>query len=225
MTPSTQNEKFNASIQAAIAQPAQANLILLGQQLDLILSQLPQDVWLSVAGDAIAQFAEICAARAELLLEDWQSRHSPTDKSLTEPVLTDELLSGILRHTMSLNLETLLEETDPQHRNRPPSPNDSVVGDVDKHTVLDMLDQMESKQHALQIAYEESISEWTSMVRQWVEAQPQPVDLETLLTQIGLSPVKAWLGLLLASPGFRWEHQWRTDEEFYLPQNVRVLVH
>lgn len=224
MEPSTPDEKFDALVQDAIARPAQADLVMLWQQLDRVLEKLPQEVWLPIAGDAIAQFSEICAARAEVLLDDWQSRYSPPVLDLTEPVLTDELLAGILRHTMNLNLENLLEEVDPQTRNRLPSPDDSIVGDVDKDDLLEMLDEIELKQTALQIAYEESISDWSAIVQRWINAQSRTIDLATLLANVELSPVKAWLGLLLADPGYLWEHQWETDEEFYLPHCIKLLT-
>jgi hypothetical protein len=222
---STHRKKFQALIQDAIAQPEHADLINLWQQLDQILEQLPEEIWLQVAGEAIAQLADVCAARAECLLEEWQARHNPVTEVLTEPVLTDDLLGGILRHSMSLNLENLLEDLPPQQRNRHPSPNDSIVGNVDKTVVLTMLDQMELKQTALQTAYEESISEWSATVQQWVEEQTQPVTLESLLRHSELSPVKVWLGLLLANPAYQWEHQWKTDQDFYSPHNVRLLPH
>jgi hypothetical protein len=217
------DKEFNALVQEAIAQPERADLSMLWQQLDQMLEKLPQEVWLSVAGEAIAQFAGICAARAEFLLDDWQSRYSPRGIDLTEPVLTDDLLAGILRHTMSLNLEPLMEDIEPQHRNRAPSADESIVGDVGKDELFEMLDQMELKQMALQTAYEESISDWSAAIRQWVDAQAQPIDLATLLANIKLSPVKAWLGLLLADPGYRWQHHWKTDEEFYSPRCAKLL--
>lgn len=224
MIESTQNQQrmteFNTRLQDAIAQPANANLNLLWHQLELVLSNLPEEEVLKVAGDAIAQLALICAARATLFLEDWQTRYNPPFISLVEPVLSDDLLAGVLRQTMSLNLENLLEEADPQRRSERLRPEDSVVLDVEKAAVLEMLDQIELKQAALHIAYEESISEWSVVVLQWVNGRSQPVSLATILSNVELPPVRIWLGLLLANPSLRWEHQWKTEEEFYDPNNI-----
>lgn len=215
---------FNGLIQYSLQHPQDANLPVLWQQLDQVLERLPQDLVLAIAGDAIVQLVEICAARAELLLGDWQYQYDPPAIDLEEPVLTDDLLAGFLRHTMSLNLEELLEEDEPQQRNRQAQAEDSVVGEVEKTVVLEMLDQMELKQTALTVAYEESISEWSTVVRQWIETQPQPIDLETILLNVGLSPVRVWLGLLLATPGYCWEHHWESAEAFYAPANARCSI-
>lgn len=215
--------EFAALVQEAIAHPEITDWGLLWRQLDRALAGLPRDKFLRVAGEAIEQLAELCAARAESLLENWQTRYVPSSpESLTEPVLTDDLLASVLRHTISLNLEGMLEEVSPQQRSRRSHPEDSVVGDVSKQAVLSMVDQIEAKQAALATAYEESVSEWSAIVSQWISEREQPIDLETVLQEIQLSPVSIWLGLLLANPGFEWHHQWQTDDEFYRPANILI---
>lgn len=216
---------FTAMTQAAIAQPASADFQVLWRWLEQVLAGLPQDRVLWVAGEAIAQLAELCAVRAEVLLESWQSRHNPPPAARTEPILTEDLLASVLRQTMSLNLEVLLEELEPQQRARRTAdqePEDSIAGDVDKAVVLEMLDQMEIKQATLHTAYEESISEWSAIVQRWIESQPQPVNLQRLLHHVELSPVRSWLGLLLTNPTYQWQNNWKTDAEFYCPMHTWI---
>ncbi|NJN85854.1 MAG: hypothetical protein HC881_05485 [Leptolyngbyaceae cyanobacterium SL_7_1] len=229
MTESTQSQQppleFDSLLKQAIAQPAEADLKKLWQWLDLLLEYLPQDKVLRVAGEAIAQLAIVCANRAALLLEEWQLRYDDSPVLLEEPVLSDELLTGILRHTMSLNLEDLIEEVDPQHRQERSPSGDSVVAGVDKEAVLAMVDQLELKQLILQTAYTESVSNWSTALHQWIELQPQPVGLEAVLSGIEeLSPVQVWLGLLLSDSEYQWQHRWETDEEFYRPSSISLII-
>ncbi|MGJ3250814.1 MAG: hypothetical protein ACFE0J_06750 [Elainellaceae cyanobacterium] len=215
--------EFNASVRDAIAYPDTADWSLLIEKLEQILANSPQDIVLNIAGEAIAQLAELHAARAESLLENWQTQYAPSSSnSLIEPVLTDDMLAGVLRHTMSLNLDELLEEADLQQRRRHANPEDSIAGDVDKDAVLGMVDQIEETQAVLAPAYEESISEWSAIISQWIAEREQPIDLETILKEIQLSPVRVWLGLLLASSNFEWHYQWGTDDEFYCPANISI---
>ncbi|PSB22747.1 hypothetical protein C7B76_02735 [filamentous cyanobacterium CCP2] len=216
--------EFNTLIQDAFTQPMQANLKTLHQRLDLALTDLPKEQVLKIAGEAVAQLAEICAIRADLLLNEWQSRYQNSSECLVEPVLSDELLAGVLRHTMTLHLNELLEEGDPQRRDRRSGLEGSVVGDVEKGAVLEMVEQIELKRAALQTAYEESISTWSATVRQWLQAQPQPVNLESILREVQLLPIQIWLGLLLSDPSYQWEHHWQTVEEFYCSRTVWIRM-
>lgn len=216
---------FKVLVQATLTQPIDADWERLWQSLERVLENLSQDEILKVAGDAIVQLAEICMMRAGALLDGWQSQYHSYSVSMLqeEPILPDELLAGVLRHTMTLNLEELLEEVDPQRRFRR-SEEDSLVGNVEKHVVLEMVEQIELKQAALQPAYEESISAWSTTVRQWIETQPQPIGLNAVLNEVNLLPVQTWLGLLLSDPGYQWEHQWKTEEEFYCPRTIKVRM-
>lgn len=216
--------EFDGLIQQAIACPATVEFQIFWELLMPILERLPRSERLQVAGEAIAQLAAVCAARADWLLEGWQSKYSPVPaEPFGEPIVTDDMLTGVLRHTMNLNLDEILESLEPQQRSGRSNPDDSLAESVDKDVLLEMLDQINVKQLALDTAYEESISDWSGTVREWLQAQPQPVNMETVLQNVHLSPVRVWLGLLLGS-GYQWEHQWETEEEFYRPANLRVSL-
>ncbi len=216
--------EFDGLVQRAIAHPATVEFQVFWELLVPILERLPQNERLQVAGEAIAQLATVCAARASWLLEGWQRKYDPTpSESLGEPVLTDDMLAGVLRHTMSLNLDEILESLEPQQRSGRSYPEDSFAEVVDKDALLEILDQMNAKQSSLSTAYEESISDWSRTVCDWLQTQPKSVDMATVFRSVHLSPVRIWLGLLLGS-GYQWEHSWETEEEFYRPVNIRVSL-
>ncbi len=216
--------EFDGLVQQAIAYPATAEFQVFWELLVPILERLPQTERLQVAGEAIAQLATVCAARAAWLLEGWQRKYDPAPSEVVgEPILTDDMLAGVLRHTMSLNLDEILESLEPQQRSGRLYPEDSLAEAIDKDALLEMIDKMNEKQSALAMAYEESISDWSRMVREWLQMQPQSVDMATVFQSVHLSPVRIWLGLLLGS-GYQWEHSWHTEEEFYRPVNIRVSL-
>lgn len=193
----------------AIAHPESANLAQLWSEVEQQLGRLEREERLRMAGEAIAQLAEICYARAEWMLGDWDSRWS--DRPIEEPVLTEDMLSGFLRQSMSLNLEELLEEFI-QTRTRS-APADSVVAAVEKQAVLDWLDQ-EEKERALSVAHDENVSEWVGLIQAWLDAHQQKGMFSAIVRDLQnqdahLTPIAVWLGLLLG--GF----EIRGGETFY----------
>ena len=87
---------------------------------------------------------------------------------------------------------------------------DSVVANVDKATLLAMVDEMEAAQQAIAVAYDESVSVWVEQIRAWFEAHPEAIEVRQLQAQLGWPLVQVWLGLLLG--GFRLKSG---DGEFY----------
>lgn len=65
---------------------------------------MPLQLKLLVTAEAILQIAQIHEKRAQLLLDDLLD----TDSS-DSPVLGEDMLSGMLRQTMTLDLDALLE--------------------------------------------------------------------------------------------------------------------
>jgi hypothetical protein len=200
---------FKWVLEQAIAHPESADLAQLWSEVEQRLGKLERDEKLRLAGEAIAQLAEICYARAEWMLGDWDSRWS--DRPTEEPVLTEDMLSGFLRQSMSLNLEAILEDFI-QTRNRQ-TPEDSVVVEVEKQAVLDWLDQ-EEKEQALAVAHDENVSEWIGLIQAWLDAHQQKGMFSAIVHDLQsrdahLTPIAVWLGLLLG--GF----EIRGGETFY----------
>lgn len=183
------------AMQQAIADPSSANLHQLLHGLEQLLVGLPQNSQLQVAGTILAQLVEIYASRANRLLEEWEEKHNPVQG---EPILTAELLHEVLRQTMTLNLDEILD--DPPLWQRSSQQPDSIAGAVDKSNLLKFLAQMESeaKQDALAVAHDEDISAWVGAIAHWMkENQSQDVSLLELQRSLQMPFIEIWLALLL----------------------------
>ncbi|MGQ9873432.1 hypothetical protein [Leptodesmis sp.] len=203
--PGTQVDiQFAAAVQAAIARPEQANLDELWQALQQVLADQPDDVQLKLAGEAIAQFADVLSAKAEAWIAAWEAAHNPPDT--TEPILTAEMLASFLRQSMSLNLEGLVENFS-RTLHSPEEGVKSLIGTVEKELLLAMVDALEAKEEALAIAHAEDVSQWvTTIARYLKENSRKQVSLSELQQSLSLSFVEIWLGLLLG--GFQLQSGW-----------------
>jgi len=202
------------AIGQAIADPSSANLRQLLQGLEQLLVGLPQEAQLQLAGTILAQLVEIYACRANCLFEEWEEKHNPIQD---EPILTGELLHEVLRQTMTLNLDDVLDDPDSWQRSSQPS--DSVAGAVDKSNLLEFLAQMESerKQDALAVAHDEDISAWIGAIAHWMkEHQSQDVSLLELQRSLQMPFIEIWLALLLG--GYAIEQR----GDFYQTEGVWV---
>lgn len=203
--PETQLElQFEAVVQAAIAAPERAILDELWEALQQVLAEQPDDVKLKVAGEAIAQFAEILSAKAEAWIAAWEETHNPPDP--TEPILTAEMLASVLRQSMALNLEGLVENFSRSPRS-PDESVESVVGAVEKDLLLAMVDDLEAKEQALAVAHAEDVSQWATAIAHYLKQQSRErIPLSELQQSLPLSFVEIWLGLLLG--GFLLQSNW-----------------
>lgn len=184
------------AMQQAIADPSSANLHQLLGKLEQLLVDLSQESQLQVAGTILAQLVDIYASRANHLLEEWEERHNPVQG---EPILTDEFLHEVLRQTMTLNLDEVLEDAPSWQESLPPS--DSLVSAVNKSNLLEFLaqmDQEQAKQDALAVAHDEDISAWIGTIAHWMkEHQSQEVSLLELQRSLQMPFIEIWLALLL----------------------------
>lgn len=187
---------FKTLIAQAMAHPETADLPQLWRYAEQQLAGLEQDQRLKLAGEAIAQLCELYFARAEWLLSAWEERWS--DRTLSEPVLSEEMLSSFLRQTMSLNLDEILDSVT-HSRNRSPL-EDSVVAEIEKAALLDWLEQDEHEK-ALAVAHDENVSEWIQAIQTWLEIHGRSARFSELIRnlqqQSQISLVSIWLGLLL----------------------------
>lgn len=213
------------NLSAAAASPLAANMNQLWQDLSAAIAPLPQQLQLEVVPEAILRIAQIHAARAQSLLDDWEA----TNESHEEPILSEDLLAPMLRQTMTLDLDALLEPP-PLYPRSSHSNSQSVAGIVDKVAMLDALDEMVAKrsdeEDPTQVAYVEDISAWSRAIAEHFSSrQVQSLPLLELLREVRYSTqkqqdsgsrlVKTWLALLLG--GFRLEQQ-----EFYDLESIEV---
>ncbi|HEY9646156.1 MAG TPA: hypothetical protein V6C88_07300 [Chroococcidiopsis sp.] len=198
---------FNHLADDAIAHPDAADIAKLWQLFDQLLDTIPESERLHWAGNAIAQLASICLARAEHFLVLWDERNR---LNLEEPILTADMLSGVLRQSMVLSIDGLLEDPLLQHRN-PRLPNfeddESIAGIVDKAALLNVIDcveEAESLENTIAIAHDEAVSVWITQIADYL-ADPARADhtccavpLVTLCRDINMPLTQVWLALLLS---------------------------
>lgn len=208
--------ELSLALEDAAATPALADLHTLWQQFEPVLEQLSTQEQLRLGSEVIQHLADIYQAKANYLLEDWENTYDPQD-----PAVTGDWLQGFVRQTQHLDLSELT--TPAQRRPRktsktPKSNRDTLVGEVPKDNILQMLDQVElesSKASALAVAHEERIQDWVTEIHHWFDQHPQPVLLLQLQQHLGWPLVQLWLSLLLG--GFCLE---ATDAHFYSPRIV-----
>ncbi len=207
---------FWQNIEAAKEVPERANVSVLIEQAEDILSQLSIEKQLRLAGETLAAIAEIYQSKSEALLDDWQQKYDPS-----EPEFDEELLAGLVRQSMSLDLADLLEP--PQQRQRVKSlmPEiESVAGEVDKQKLLQVLDREQMRQQVFQTSYDENVTAWCEQISAWFsEHIGEECSLVRLVEETELSLGKVWLSLLLG--GFKLK---RSDGDFYDLDRISIIT-
>jgi hypothetical protein len=100
------------NLEAATASPLAANMDRLWQDLEVAITSfsfanapLPQQLQLAIVSEAILRITQIHAERAHSLLDAWEATYQCDD----EPILGEDILAPMLRQTMTLDLDALLE--------------------------------------------------------------------------------------------------------------------
>ncbi len=207
---------FWQNIEIAKEIPERAKVVVLIEQAEELLSQLSFEQQLRIAGTAITEIAEIYQSKSETLLEDWQQKYNPT-----EPDFNEELLAGLVRQSMSLDLSELLEPSERRQRVAPTNPEiDSIAGEVDKQKLLEVLDQEQIKQQIWQTTYDENVTAWIDKISLWFsEHSSEECSLIRLVEETELSLGQVWLSLLLGGFSFK-----RDSGEFYDPSNISIMI-
>ncbi|MEO0869694.1 MAG: hypothetical protein AAFY17_14915 [Cyanobacteria bacterium J06642_11] len=199
----------------AAEMPEEANILELWRQFEGVMAQLPRHEQLRMGGDVLAQLAEICEAKSEILWEDWQ------DANNTEgPVVDGDWLQGLTRQTQEIDFSALVQRSG----NAKPlphdevAPEDSVVGEVDKAAVLAWADEVTdeltltaAKEQALAVSHSEDVSAWVAAIAAKPVGVPQRlIDLQQ---QLRMPLIEVWIAALLG--GFRLEQRgnfYQTEE-------------
>ena len=141
--------------------PETADVLSLWAQFEGELAGLDQRDRLRVAGDVLVQLAGLCEAKADVLWEDWQDAHNADG-----PVMDGDWLQGLTRQTQELDFSDLVNRSyhaSSEHPNEDKEDEDSVAGDVEKLSVLDMIDALDEadlKSQALAVSHAENVSDW-----------------------------------------------------------------
>jgi hypothetical protein len=214
--------ELNLVLQDAAEVPAMANFNALWQQLEPVLVQLPLQEQLRLGSQVIERLAGIHQAKADALFDDWENAYDPQD-----PLVSGDWLQGLVRQTQHLNLSELTTPRRGRPRAKtakPESVPETVVGEVPKANLLQMLDQVEAEDQQVaalalaeplgtRIAHEERVQEWVSEIDQWFEQHPEPIELLQFQRQLQWPLVQLWLSLLLGE--FRLE---AIETDFYSPR-------
>ena len=191
-----------------------ADLIGIWSQFEDELAGLSQREHLRVAGDILMRLAGLCEAKSDVLWEDWQDAHN-----VEGPVMGGDWLQGLTRQTQELNFSGLIQRSyrtgDPVDEVK--ADENSVVGDVEKASVIDMLDALEDtdlKRQALAVSHAENVSDWVQALADKQMRSPQRlVDLQQ---QLKMPMIEVWIAALLG--GFVMEQR----GSFYQTQEVWV---
>ena len=195
--------------------PEHADVLNLWKQFEGKLAGLEQRDHLRVAGDILVQLAGLCEAKADVLWEDWQDANNAEG-----PVMGEGWLQGLTRQTQELDFSDLVSRsyhTSNELANADKADEDSVAGDVEKLSVLDMIDALEDadlKSQALAVSHSENISAWVKALADQQRNSPQRlVDIQQ---QLKMPLIEVWIAALLG--GFPMEQR----GSFYQTQEVWV---
>ncbi|PZO42000.1 MAG: hypothetical protein DCF15_23130 [Phormidesmis priestleyi] len=195
--------------------PENADVLSLWAQFEGELAGLPQQEHLRVAGDILVKLAGLCEAKSDVLWEDWQDAHNAEG-----PVMGEGWLQGLTRQTQELDFSDLVTrsyQTSSDLLNEDKTDEDSVVGDVEKLSVVDMIDALEDtdlKSQALAVSHAENVSDWMRAIADGQVDSPQRlVDLQK---QLRMPLIEVWIAALLG--GFPMEQR----GSFYQTQEVWV---
>ncbi|EDX82732.1 hypothetical protein S7335_1035 [Synechococcus sp. PCC 7335] len=206
---------LEVAIEEAATVPETADVLGLWKQFEEELSELKQRDRLRVAGDVLMQLAGLCETKSEVLWEDWQDANNAEG-----PVMDGDWLQGVTRQTQELDFSELVNRfyrTTSELANEDKTDEDSVAGDVEKLSVLDMLEALEDaglKSQALAVSHAEHVSDWVKALANEQTGSPQRlVDLQK---QLGVPLIEVWIAALLG--GFEMEQR----GSFYQTQEVWV---
>ena len=207
--------------------PPTSSLDAMWDCLDAELESLPLEAQLSTAALAFSQIADILKSRAEVLLQDTRDGLRPAvgdRNSLLGPIVSTDLFAGLVRTTMHLDLDDLIEPQTPQtfkphgpHQfSCPTELGDSVVAPVEKANVLAMLDEVTTLEDVRNLASDEDVEKWLSAINNHLINVKDEISLTKLQQGLKMPMVEVWLGLLLGS--FTLEQR----GDFYHNHNVWV---
>ena len=214
MTVSVRQLELNLefALEEAAEVPETVDVLGLWTQFEGELAGLEQRDRLRVAGDILLQLSGLCETKADLLWEDWEDAHNADG-----PVMGGDWLQGVTRQTQELDFSHLVKRSYQAHPNADKSDEDSVAGDVDKLSVLEMLDELDDtdlESQALAVSHAENVSDWVKAVADKQRDTPQRlVDIQQ---QLQMPMVEVWIAALLG--GFPMEQR----GSFYQTQEVWV---
>ncbi|EKU97005.1 hypothetical protein Lepto7375DRAFT_1038 [Leptolyngbya sp. PCC 7375] len=177
----------------AVDVPEEANILELWQQFEGVMIELPWREQLRLGGEVLAQLADICEAKSEILWDNWQDAHN-----MDGPVLDGDWFKGITRQTQELDFSDLVQRSNQRDLLEPVADDESFAGEVDKASVLALVDALTEeavKEQALAVAHSENVSAWIEHLS--VKRTDGPQRLIDLQRQVKMPLVEVWMAALL----------------------------
>ncbi|MBT9315900.1 hypothetical protein [Leptothoe spongobia] len=183
--------------------PEEANILELWQQFEVVMTELTWRDQLRMGGEVLAQLAEICEAKSEVLWEDWQDANNSAG-----PVVDGDWLRGLTRQTQEIDFSELVQRSgnNSAKEQEAVAEDDSVVGEVNKEAVLALVDELtmeEAKEKALAVSHSENVSDWIETLS--INRADVPQRLIDLQRQVKMPLVEVWIAVLLG--GFSLEQR------------------
>ena len=197
--------------------PEEANILELWQQFEVVMDELPWREQLRMGGEVLAQLAEICEAKSEILWDDWQDANNSDG-----PVIDGDWLRGLIRQTQEIDFSELVQRSGKRFTNGQANLSDdhSILGEVDKSAVLALVNELtleEAKKKTLAVSHSEDVSTWVSTILAKLKSAPQRlIDLQQ---QLQMPLVEIWIAALLG--GFCLEQR----GEFYDIEQVWISTY
>ncbi|MGI0495303.1 hypothetical protein ACN4EG_26285 [Alkalinema pantanalense CENA528] len=195
------------SLETASRFPETADLRSLCDALEQTLSDQSLADQLAVAGNVLVQLSAVYEVRANLLISGWERRHNPA-----EPVVNLEDCVDLFVQSLSLDVTDLFEDSEPvqyptnRQKKLDPLIEGSIVGEVDKETLLNWVDQVAAEQpldatqmaeQIRELAHGENVEEWSRAIEQYLGSVGAEIQLVKLQKELAMPIVEVWLGLLL----------------------------
>lgn len=222
------------SLETASRFPETADLRSLCDALEQILSDRSLVEQLDVAGNVLVQLSEVCAARSQMMISTWEHRHTPS-----EPVVDLEDCVDLFVQSLSLDVAELFEQLEPvqypanRKQKLPLNASDSVVGEVDKATLLNLVDELskepilneiELAEQIRNLAHGESVEASLRAIKQALQSLDQTVRLVELQQILQMSMVEVWLGLLLGGYGLEQKGEFYDTHSIWITNNGHKLI-
>jgi hypothetical protein len=188
---------------------------------DEAIDRTPVGLRLATAADAIAEMADVFAARADEFFSGWHRQRVAHEG----PILDDDLFAEFVRQSFHLDLDGLVGVPELYIRSASEKSHEeieSVVTEVTKETALMLVGaELEEPEKVIALLeYDEDIAAWAKEIALWMQQQKlERVGFVELLEGVGYPMVKGWLAVLL-DEGFAMDRLEGND--FY--RNSGILV-
>jgi hypothetical protein len=212
-------DKMNATtsldraLTEALINPELVEISTLCQLLESALETIEERHKLKLAGDTISLLGQLYQQKAQIIFDSLNAKQIEAfkDKNNEEPIFTDEMLSGLLRHSLTLNLDDIVEQT-------PPKPSPIPPKTIAKQQLYKLI---EEKTPDWDTSYEENYAQWQLSIDRYLQSLPANLEQISLLsivkgTQLSISIV--WLTLL--QNNYLLEQQ----KEFYSSSGIVVRL-